>query len=149
MTRIEKIEREVEALTQEELAKFRAWIQAQGGDVRAVDDPTLLPQAPLVMPVPAPRSGHVAGIDAREVGLTCVALGAGRERKGDPIDPAVGIVLGPKVGDRVQAGETLFTVHARDRDAAEAASQRLLAAYDWSNEPVLPPVLIHDVLYGG
>ncbi len=130
------------------LVKFRAWVEAQGGNARVVDDPTLLPQAPIVLPVPAPQNGYVERLDAREVGLTCMILGAGRERKGDPIDPAVGVVLGPKVGDRVQAGETLFTIHARNQADAEAACRRLLAAYAWSETPAPPPILIYDVLRG-
>jgi pyrimidine-nucleoside phosphorylase len=130
------------------LDKFRVWVHAQGGDARVVDEPALLPQAPVIEPTPAPRSGYVAGIDAREVGLTAVDLGAGRQRKGEPIDPAVGIVLGAKVGQYVTAGETLFTVHARDKTSASAARGRLLAAYSWSEEPTSPPPLIYEILRG-
>ena len=65
-------------------AKFREWIAAQGGDLRFVDDPTRLPEAPLIAPLPAPRSGYVARADAREVGFTVVDLGGGRARKEDP-----------------------------------------------------------------
>lgn len=130
------------------LAKFRIWVQAQGGDARVVDDLSLLPQANVIEPVPAPRSGYLEGIDAREVGLTAVALGAGREHKGEAIDPAVGIVLGPKVGAWVDAGETLFTVHAPDANAAIAARERLLAAHTWSEIPVLPPPPIHEIMRG-
>jgi len=130
------------------LDKFRTWVRAQGGDVRAVDDLSLLPHAPVVERVPAPRSGYVASIDAREVGLTSVDLGAGRERKGEPIDPAVGIVLGPKVGERVVTGEALLTIHARDGASAAAARERLLAAYTWSEEPVSPPPLVYEIMRG-
>jgi len=129
--------------------RFRAWIAAQGGDVRAVDDLSLLPQAPVVEPVLAPRSGYLRAINAREVGLTAASLGAGRQRKGDPIDPAVGIVLGPKVGDWIGAGETLFTVHARDQASAAWARARLLDAYSWSDEPASPPPLVYEVIRGG
>jgi len=128
------------------LDKFRTWVRAQGGDVRAVDDPSLLPHAPVVEQVPAPRSGYVAGIDAREVGLISVDLGAGRARKGEPIDPAVGIVLGTKAGNWVTAGEALFIIHARDRATAFAACERLLAAYTWSQEPVSQPPLVYETL---
>ncbi len=97
-------------------AKFRQWIAAQGGDLQTVDDPTRLPRAPLVAPLLAPRSGYVAKVDAREVGFTVVDLGGGRAKKGDPVDPAVGVVLAArgKVGGRVEAGEPLLWVHARD-----------------------------------
>jgi len=129
--------------------RFRAWVAAQGGDVRALDDLSLLPQAPVVELVSSPRGGYVSGIDAREVGLTAVSLGAGRERKGEAIDPSVGIVLGPKVGDWIEAGDTLFTIHARNQVEAADARARLLAAYSWSDEPVSPPPLVYEVMRGG
>ena len=129
--------------------RFRAWVAAQGGHVRAVDDVSLLPRAPVVQAVPAPRSGYVSAIAARVVGLTAVSLGAGRQRKGEPIDPSVGILLGPKVGDWIVAGDTLFTIHARDVASAAAARARLLDAYTWSDEPVSPPPLVYEVIRGG
>ena len=148
--------RQLEALLADgsALERFRRWVRAQGGDPRVADDPSLLPAAPVVRAVEAPqgeRMGcirYVAGIDAEEVGLVSVALGAGRQRKGEPIDPAVGVVLGPKVGARVEEGERLFTVHARDERDAAVASERLLAAYTWADEPVASPPLIYDVIRG-
>lgn len=131
------------------LERFRAWVQAQGGDVRVVDDSSVLPQAPVVESVPAPQSGYVSGIDAREVGLVAVSLGAGRERKGERIDPSVGVLLGAKVGSWVNTGETLFTVHARDEASAVAARSRLLAAFTWSDEPVSPPPLVYQTIRSG
>jgi len=128
------------------LAKFVEWVRAQGGDARIVDDPALLPRAPHVAAIPAPRSGYIAALDAREVGMTAVALGAGRDKKTDPIDHAVGIVLGPKVGDHVTAGEPLFTIHARTEAALASACERLLAAYAWSDEPVVAPPLVYGVI---
>lgn len=126
--------------------QFQRWIEAQGGDPSVADDPTIMPQANVVQDVVAPHDGVIAGIDALEVGLTAVTLGAGREKKGDPIDHSVGIVFGPKVGDEVQAGDRLFTLHTANEDDFEAARWRLLGAYDWSDEPVEPPPLIHRVL---
>ena len=130
------------------LERFRRWVRAQGGDPRVADDVGMLPTAPVMRAVEAPRGGFVPGIDAEEVGLVSVALGAGRQRKGDPIDPAVGIVLGPKVGARVEAGERLLTVHAHTEDDADEAARRLLAAYTWSEEPVATPPLVYDVIRG-
>jgi thymidine phosphorylase len=72
-----------------------------------------------------------------------VGLGAGRLRKGDPIDPAVGIVMHPKIGDRVETGAPIGEVHARDRDAAAQAARRVLAAMDVADDPVRPPPLVH------
>jgi pyrimidine-nucleoside phosphorylase len=130
------------------LERFREWVRAQGGDPRVADDPNLLPRAPIVQAVPSPRDGFIVGIDAREVGLATVVLGAGREHKGDAIDHAVGVVLGSKAGARVRSGEILFTIHARTEDDAAEARRRMLAAYSWSEEPVTAPPLIHDILRG-
>ncbi len=128
------------------LDRFRRWVQAQGGDPRVTEDPLRLPQATVQTPILAPRQGYIAGLDARACGLTAVTLGAGRETKGAPIDPAVGILLQAKVGDRVQEGEPLFTVHARTDEEARRAGEGLLAAVAWSDAPVEPPPLIHEVL---
>ncbi|HIC89178.1 MAG TPA: thymidine phosphorylase [Anaerolineae bacterium] len=128
--------------------KFRDFIQAQGGNVDQVDHPEKLPQAPLVEPLLAPQDGWIAAINAQEVGLTVVALGGGREKKGDAIDYSVGIVLanGAKVGDRVQAGQPLCSIHARSQQTLEAAKERLLVAYRFSQTPVQPPQLIKRIV---
>lgn len=125
--------------------KFRAWIAAQGGALQAVDEPDRLARAPIIAPLPAPRAGYVAQIDAREVGFTVVDLGGGRAKKSDPVDPAVGVVLEPhgKVGGRVEAGEPLLWVHARTPAACTAALARLAAAYAFSDAPVAAPPVVH------
>jgi pyrimidine-nucleoside phosphorylase len=121
-------------------AKFVEWISAQGGDKRQLENPDLLPTASLVETIKAPRSGYIAAIDAAEVGKTGVALGGGREKKGDPIDYSVGLICHPKVGARLAAGDPLFTVHAHERGRLEAARQRLLTAVTWSDAAVpIPP----------
>ncbi len=117
---------------------FRQLVAAQGGDLAYVDDPEKLPKAPLIETIPAPRSGYIKGIHAREVGETAVEMGAGRAKKGQPIDHAVGIVIHHKVGDYVENGAELFTLHAKDRSTFDAAKARLLAAHTWSDEPVPP-----------
>lgn len=128
------------------LAKFRAWISAQGGDLRSVDDTARLPTATWIEELAAPQSGYVAAVDARQVGLTSMLLGGGRAQKGDTIDPAVGIVLKAKIGDRVERGQPLLAIHANDRVRLADARQRLLAAYAWSEGPVSPPLLIHGIV---
>jgi pyrimidine-nucleoside phosphorylase len=127
------------------LERFRAMVEAQGGDPRVVDDPAgVLPHAPVREPLLADRSGVLAAVRAEEIGLASVGLGAGRLRKGDPIDPAVGIVVHPKIGDRLEAGTPIGEVHARDRDAAAEAARRVLAAMDVADGPVQPPPLVHS-----
>ena len=120
-------------------AKFVEWITAQGGDKRQLEQPDTLPTAPLIETVAALQGGHVAAIDAAEVGKTCVELGGGRQKKGDPIDHGVGIICHAKAGQTLAAGEPLFTVHANDRAHLEAARQRLLAAVIWSDTAVAAP----------
>ncbi|HEU4356411.1 MAG TPA: thymidine phosphorylase [Actinomycetota bacterium] len=126
------------------LEVLRRMIEAQGGDARVVDDPVgVLPAAPVVLPLVAPTAGYLAGVDAEQLGRASAELGAGRKRKGDPVDPAVGIVFRPKVGDRVELGQELGVVHGRNEDAASGAVRRVLGALVWSDEPVEPLPLVH------
>jgi len=127
-------------------AKFRELVAAQGGDVTQVDDPHNLPRATLVRQVSAPRAGLLATINAAEVGRAALDLGAGRTKKGDPIDHAVGILVHHKVGDRVEAGQPLFTVHANDPARLAAAQDRLLQAVTWSDTPVPPLPLFYRMV---
>ena len=113
--------------------RFVQFVAAQGGDAAAVVSPERLARAPVTVEVEATRDGVVSGVDARAVGLAVVALGGGRQRKGDEIDPRVGIVLTSKVGDRVKDGDRLCTVHAADEDAAGLAAERVLKAYSFSD----------------
>ncbi|UCH59849.1 MAG: thymidine phosphorylase [Anaerolineales bacterium] len=126
--------------------KFIALVRAQGGEVSAVENPNQLPEAELVKTDPAPRSGYLAGVHARRIGEIAVQLGAGRAKKGDPIDHAVGIQVHHNVGDEIEAGEALFTIHANDRSKLEQARQELLAAHTWSDKPVDPLPLFYGVV---
>ena len=126
--------------------KFREWIGAQGGNLDYVDDPRRLPTARFTSELTSPRSGFVSGLDAREVGLTSMLLGGGRARKEDQVDHAVGVIVQAKVGDRIVAGEPLATIHANAEATMAGARQRLLAAYEWSDEPVEPPPLTHTMV---
>jgi len=125
------------------LDRFARMVEAQGGDPRVAEDPgSVLPRAPVVFPLRADRAGTVTAMDAEDVGLAAGALGAGRVRKGDPIDPAVGIVIRPKIGDRVEAGDEIGEVHARTEEAAEEAGRRTLAALTLGEGPAAPPPLV-------
>ncbi|MEW6770889.1 MAG: pyrimidine-nucleoside phosphorylase [Bacillota bacterium] len=116
------------------LAKFKEWVAAQGGDPRVADDLGILPQAPQKIPVLSPRAGYVVQINALGVGEAARVLGAGRARKEDAVDPAVGVVLAAKVGTEVEAGEPLAYVLARDKGADEAR-QLVAAAYTIAARP--------------
>jgi pyrimidine-nucleoside phosphorylase len=126
--------------------RFRSLVSAQGGDVRVVDEPDRLPQASSVEVVTAPCNGYLSEINAQAVGEAGVLLGAGRTKKDDPIDHAVGIVVHHKVGDCVQIGEPLFTVHANNNDNLEVARLQLLAAHKWSEKPVEELPLFYEVI---
>jgi pyrimidine-nucleoside phosphorylase len=128
------------------LGRFRDLIEAQGGDSSPIDDPGLLPQAPVTRRVKSPREGCISQVDAMLVGLTALELGAGRKKKGEPVDHAVGVVLHKKIGDSVARGEDLCTIHARTDGAARKAKTSLLEAYAWQEEPVDPPPLIYQVV---
>jgi pyrimidine-nucleoside phosphorylase len=128
------------------LAKFGAFVAAQGGDDRVVHDPSLLPAAPVQVIVPAPAGGVVHAIDARALGLVVVALGGGRQKKGDPIDPRVGVMVHAKVGDTVAKGEGLCTVHAADENAARWVMDRLIEAYTLRPDRAAPlPILLDRI----
>lgn len=119
---------------------FCAWIAAQGGDVRVIEDPEKLPTAPVQIDVTASEDGTVIDLDARLAGELMLELGGGRLRKEDALDYRVGLVLHKRNGDRVARGEPLFTVHAANEEMAQAAGRRLAATYEIGEgqpEPVL------------
>jgi pyrimidine-nucleoside phosphorylase len=113
----------------EALAKFRALVEAQGGDPQVCDDPrAVLPKAPVVERLVAWRGGFVTKMDALQYGLAAVHMGAGRAKAKDGVDPRVGFVLIRKPGDQVEAGEPLVEVHAADAVSAQAAMAELRQA---------------------
>lgn len=128
------------------IAKFREWVRAQGGDDGVVDDPALMPQSRLVIDLTSPQDGYIQAFNAMKVGLATVALGAGRQKKGEPIDHAVGVVLKKKVGERVEKEEPLLAIHANDEQRLAEARASLLAAYQWSDAPVEAPALIRRII---
>jgi len=124
--------------------KFRVLVQAQGGDVSFVDDPEKLPKAKIVEVVNAPQTGYLAEVDARTVGEAAVSLGAGRAKKSDAVDHAVGFIVHHKVGEKVEVGESLFTIHANDPKKQADARKNVLAAHVFSAAPVPPLPLFYD-----
>ena len=128
------------------LRAFRSLVEAQGGDVSYVDNPGKFSPASFIETIKAERAGYLVGINAREIGEAAVDLGAGRAKKGDPIDHTVGIVVHHKVGDLVEVGQALFTVHANSQVKMKMAIERLLAAHQWSSEPCSPLPLFYGVV---
>ncbi|MEK7860559.1 MAG: pyrimidine-nucleoside phosphorylase, partial [Chloroflexota bacterium] len=111
-------------------------VAAQGGDARMVDEPERLPRAARVEMLRADRAGYVAGIAADRIGLASMRLGAGRAKKGDPIDHGTGIVLRAKVGDVVERGEPYAEVHASGRPGDAEAADIVRSAFAWHDAPV-------------
>ncbi|MBO36346.1 MAG: thymidine phosphorylase [Anaerolineaceae bacterium] len=115
-------------------------VAAQGGDTNYIDNPEQLDKAKIISTVKSPQDGFLSRIDAINIGKAAVMLGAGRERKNDPIDLAVGIVVHQKVGSRINTGDPLFTIHANNPEIINSASEEALAGIDITIEksPTLP-----------
>jgi pyrimidine-nucleoside phosphorylase len=128
--------------------KFRELIGLQGGDARIVDDPGKLPRARQRTKVTASRTGYVTRIRCEQTGVASMLLGGGREKAEDKIDPAVGIVLQRKVGDAVQSGETLCTVHYNDERRLGEALELLNASFEIWPAPRPGAPLIQKVIGG-
>jgi pyrimidine-nucleoside phosphorylase len=126
------------------LERFRRFVEAQGGDPEIVDDPSLLPQAPVTHEVHAGTSGWLSAVDAEAIGVAAAGIGAGRRHKEDEIDLAVGIDILARIGDELEADAPIARVLARDQEDAEEAERAVLAALEWSEEPVSAPPLVHD-----
>lgn len=126
------------------LEKFKVFLENQGGDGSVVDDVTKLPQAQYTFEVKAETSGYVSHIVADEIGVASMLLGAGRATKDDIIDLAVGLVLNKKVGDKVEAGESLVTIYANQEDVKDVEA-KILENITISDEQV-KPTLIHKVI---
>lgn len=124
------------------LAKFRAFVAAQGGDPRYVDDPSLFDVAPDRAEVLAGRAGFVSGLDALSVGRAVLALGGGRERKGEAIDHGVGVEVLKKPGEAVSQGESVFRIYHRGGRGLERAKELLQAGLSISEAVPGVPALI-------
>ncbi|WNQ09355.1 pyrimidine-nucleoside phosphorylase [Paenibacillus aurantius] len=130
------------------LRKFKEMIEAQGGDSSVVDDPSRMPGAAETVEVKAEADGYVSSVEAEELGLAAMLLGAGRATKESVIDLGVGLVLHKRIGDPVKAGETLVTLYANPGDGIElsAAEQKIRRAYTVSEAPVEKPPLVYAVI---
>jgi len=124
------------------LDRFRRLIAAQGGDARVVDEPGLLPQARRAIELESKRAGFVHALTARPIGVATMLLGAGRARVDSTIDPAVGLILHKKIGDRVEIGESLCTVLVNDEAELPKALVMIEDAYRMADEPVDGPTTL-------
>lgn len=128
------------------LELFRAVIEAQGGDPKMVDDYDRMVPAPQRMMLQAERDGFITGLDAEQIGLGCMFLGAGRAKAEDQVDHAVGVILHAKMGARIEVGAPLMEVHYRRTEGLDHALHRLRSAITWGDEPpTLPPLILEEV----
>ena len=120
--------------------EFLKMVSAQGGDTNYIDNPEQLDKAKIISTVKSPQGGFLSRMDAINIGKAAVMLGAGRERKNDPIDLAVGIVVHQKVGSRINTGDPLFTIHSNNPETTNPATEEALAGIDITMEksPALP-----------
>ena len=128
------------------LEKLKVFIENQGGDKRVVDDYSLLPQANIVVPIKANKDGYISKIEAEEVGVSAMILGAGRETKDDELDLSAGIILNKKVGDYVNKGDILATMYLNKEEKLESAKERFINAYSIVDEKVDPKKLVYGVV---
>lgn len=126
--------------------KLREMISAQGGNANVVDDYSLFKQPKYTAEIFSECDGYIEHTDAEKIGIASVILGAGREKKGDPIDPSAGIVLKKKTGDYVKKGEPLAVFYTDDEGKIEGAKQEFLNAFTFGNEKTQPQKLIYKII---
>ena len=123
--------------------KLREMVAAQGGDVSVLDDNSRFAQAAVKRDIPAPKDGYLRSMNTEQCGIACVELGAGREKKEDPIDFSAGIVLKKKPGDRVRRGEPIATFYTSSERRLSEAEKLFLGAVEIGAEAPEPVPLIH------
>lgn len=126
--------------------KFKEFVARQGGRLEEIDNPDLLPKAQYIIDVKSDQRGYIQHIEADEVGMSALELGAGRKTKDSIIDLAVGIELVKKVGDRVEVGDIIAKIHSNDMIRAKNAKERLLKAYTFTDKEVSPSQLIYGLV---
>jgi pyrimidine-nucleoside phosphorylase len=126
--------------------KFKQVIEAQGGNAQALDKFELLPNATGMREITSPRAGYVSLIDAEDVGQASTLMGAGRSRKEDRIDPAVGVILEVKTGDKVDAGSVLCRLYYTSEENVEEAAEMVEGAFRVSSQKAEDRALILEVV---
>lgn len=129
------------------LEVFGKWVQAQGGDPKVIEKPALLPRAPVMRQVLSVERGFVSRIDTELLGWTAGRLGACRERKGEEIDPSVGLVIFKKLGERVEKGEALAEAYTQTEEAAIYAEKQVLQSITISDSDCFSPPLVYGYIY--
>jgi pyrimidine-nucleoside phosphorylase len=131
----------------EALETFRQNVAAQGGDARVCDEPArFLPLVTESFKVESPRSGFVTKVATADIGHAIAAIGGGRVRIDDEIDPTVGFITDVKIGNRIKAGDSIGTVYCSDEEKAKEAAQAIQAAYEIGDAPAEELLLVKEVI---
>ncbi len=130
----------------EAYAKFKEWISAQGGDVRYITAPELFGEAPVCVEVRADVSGYISKMNTEKIGLTSSRLGAGREKKGDKIDPLAGIMLKKKTGDKIDVGDVVAVLYTSSPELAAEGAKSFKSAYEVAKEKPASRELISAII---
>ncbi len=131
------------------LQKFKDMVAAQGGDTAVIDHPEQLPTAPYSLDITAPKSGWIITADTEAIGNVCTMLGAGRAKKGDPIDMGAGMKLFKKTGDKVNEGNIIATLYASDKALLLPAAKRLMSTILIGEDQLETPLIMARVTKDG
>ncbi len=128
------------------LEKFKEWISHQGGNVDWIENPDLFPKAEFKVDIIAEKDCYISSMDAEEIGISSVILGAGREKKDDIIDMTAGIILNKKTGDKIKKGDKIGTLYTSNEKTIKSAKEKFLAAIKFSNEKPKEIPLIYEIV---
>lgn len=130
------------------LEKLKQMVKYQGGNPEWIDNTDLFPKAETVYELKSEKSGYISKMDAEQIGIASVILGAGREKKEDSVDFSAGIIINKKTGDRVNAGETLAVFHTNNKSKIKEAEKKYLSALEFSDSTVEKEPLVYKVITG-
>ncbi len=122
---------------------FRSFVKAQNGDISYIDDPSKFPISMYSIPVRSVKSGYISKIDTMALGVSSMTLGAGRETLDDVIDPAAGIILSKKLGDKVAKGDVILTLYT-EKPGMESLVSSILNNFDFSDDPIEVPSPVEE-----
>ena len=126
--------------------RLRSMLEEMGGDVRYVDDPNLLVRTKRIVPIYKDCTGYIKKLDAKSIGLAALLLGAGREKAGDTVDPAVGILMKKRCGDRIEKDEPIAYMYANDETNLDEAVSKLVNAVSVADEKPEDEALVYDII---
>ena len=126
--------------------RLRSMLEEMGGDVRYVDDPNLLVRTKRIVPIYKDRKGYIKKLDAKSIGLAALLLGAGREKAGDTVDPAVGILMKKRCGDRIEKDEPIAYMYVNDETNLDEAVSKLVNAVSVADEKPEDEALVYDII---